>query len=466
MVKLVLSALEFYNLKDKLFCITTDNATNNDTMARELSELLLQEDGIYWENDTHHLYCLAHIINLVVKKLMDSLVTDDDNPFKVTLTKIQELAKAAQRGSKKPASFRTACKEAGVKPLRIPLDVDVRWNSTYRMLEVAVYLRPALMKFIGLHIDDLNQYRPSDNEWMIAEQVLMILMPFQRCTARFECNSRSSEVDYVFFAYDTMFNHLEDVQSSLRRSKSHSARFLISAIDDALGVLRTYYDKTSTLPFIYADAMILNPRIKLSIFNLESWGDEDANYYKAQTRDRFVQNYIDERVQESDSPSQCPRDSQANTEVHDDDDYLQHVRKRLKTANERECEFDTYIANPYGDPDICDPLAWWRENESNYPRLSRMARDYLAVPPSGCAVEREFSVSGRIATWQRNRLSTERICASMMYKSAMRREQTDTKRAVHGDTSDWVDIDDEEEQEASIPREWSDNWWKQRSTRK
>ena len=30
--------------------------------------------------------------------------------------------------------------------------------------------------------------------------------------------------------------------------------------------------------------------------------------------------------------------------------------------------------------DIDDPLSWWYENRGTYPRLWRMARDYLTIP--------------------------------------------------------------------------------------
>ena len=30
--------------------------------------------------------------------------------------------------------------------------------------------------------------------------------------------------------------------------------------------------------------------------------------------------------------------------------------------------------------DIKDPLQWWFDNRGSYPRLSRMARDFLTIP--------------------------------------------------------------------------------------
>ena len=48
-----------------------------------------------------------------------------------------------------------------------------------------------------------------------------------------------------------------------------------------------------------------------------------------------------------------------------------------------------------------------------------MARDVLAVPASGCSVERLFSISGRIANWQRARLQDSTISDSVIYKAAL-----------------------------------------------
>jgi hypothetical protein len=41
-------------------------------------------------------------------------------------------------------------------------------------------------------------------------------------------------------------------------------------------------------------------------------------------------------------------------------------------------ELKRYLAAPVER--TLDPLRWWVENEAIYPRLSRMARDYLSIP--------------------------------------------------------------------------------------
>src|SRR5207248_3085611 len=73
--------LDDYSIKEKLYCITTDNAANNYTMARELNKLLTR-DHIQWDHRTHHIPCLAHIINIVVQHFLKTLVieVDDEDP--------------------------------------------------------------------------------------------------------------------------------------------------------------------------------------------------------------------------------------------------------------------------------------------------------------------------------------------------------------------------------------------------
>src|SRR5437762_12202968 len=63
-----------------------------------------------------------------------------------------------------------------------------------------------------------------------------------------------------------------------------------------------------------------------------------------------------------------------------------------------------------------DALEWWKESHSMYPKLSKMARDVLAVPATSAGIEREFSISGRVVTKQRNRLSPTTIRDLMQYK--------------------------------------------------
>lgn len=72
-----------------------------------------------------------------------------------------------------------------------------------------------------------------------------------------------------------------------------------------------------------------------------------------------------------------------------------------------------YLATlPSGSvPDILD---WWRDNAARFPVLSKIARDFLAVPASGVGVENLFSTARDICHYRRNRLAPETIEAIMI----------------------------------------------------
>src|SRR5437016_8846949 len=78
---------------------------------------------------------------------------------------------------------------------------------------------------------------------------------------------------------------------------------------------------------------------------------------------------------------------------------LEYQQALTSRSAKRPCNyFDQYI-KVRNDPDIPSGLGWWRENYRLYPDLAKM--DVLAVPASGCAVECQFSISGRMTIWQR-----------------------------------------------------------------
>jgi hypothetical protein len=62
-----------------------------------------------------------------------------------------------------------------------------------------------------------------------------------------------------------------------------------------------------------------------------------------------------------------------------------------------------------GDKRIRDPIKYWIKKQDRYPRLSRMALDFLTIQAMSVKFERIFSAAGKMVVAERNRLKVEVI---------------------------------------------------------
>ena len=89
----------------------------------------------------------------------------------------------------------------------------------------------------------------TNSEWEQAEVILMFLLPFKRCTARFECNNSSPETNYVFFAYNTMYDHMDDVKSKWESGIGISALPCAKYILKVIGKMEKYSKSITPRPY-------------------------------------------------------------------------------------------------------------------------------------------------------------------------------------------------------------------------
>jgi hypothetical protein len=193
----------------------------------------------------------------------------------------------------------------------------------------------------------------------------------------------------------------------------------------------------------------------LAIFNLDSWSDVSVDDSLQSCRARFLLNY------QSDSsptlPDPAPSSSPRFPSVVNDFEFQQHLAKI--STKRRRLDYDRYIEVPQ-DPSITSVLMWWKKHEHIYPDLANMARDILAVPASGCPVERVFSISGRIARWERSSLRDSTISDSMMVKDHYLRAGQVLKEVDSSfDSDDDCEYEVSEVSELGISSEWEENWW-------
>lgn len=94
------------------------------------------------------------------------------------------------------------------------------------------------------------------------------------------------------------------------------------------------------------------------------------------------------------------------------DQFWEVFISKVEPTKSVELRFQHELANYKAEHNIpleSDPLEWWREQQSNYPLLSSLAKYYLCVPASSVASKRVFSTAGDLVTAQRSCLSGEQV---------------------------------------------------------
>ena len=67
------------------------------------------------------------------------------------------------------------------------------------------------------------------------------------------------------------------------------------------------------------------------------------------------------------------------------------------------------MEDPREQSTTLDILDWWKRNSKNYPILSNMARDILAIPISTVASKSAFNTGGRIISQHRTCLKSTTV---------------------------------------------------------
>jgi hypothetical protein len=79
MAGVVQSVLQRFNITRRLFCVTTDNASNNGSMRRELEDhMRTAVQDTEWNSDATKIPCMAHVLQLVVKAMLKAFNVDVD----------------------------------------------------------------------------------------------------------------------------------------------------------------------------------------------------------------------------------------------------------------------------------------------------------------------------------------------------------------------------------------------------
>ena len=263
-------------------------------------------------------------------------------------------------------------------------DVVTRWDSAYKMLARAFFLRKAIDTFVS-EDDELQYLQLSKIEWDQAPIITTILLPFKIISQSLQTTKRP-RMDSVYWNYETLFNKIDAIKETFTqpayRNKSWIQEIHIG-VDQLSEKLQKYYTDTD-MPFVYPDSCILEPMGKLVLFKQPRFGGGSEGQYVEKYRDECRQRYVEDYEPlelNTVNPRKRPHeDSESEDDEDEDDDALQyrsflHQQVRGSTV---ENELDRYLLTPPPDKKV-KTLDYWRDHSCDFRRLTLMAHDTFAV---------------------------------------------------------------------------------------
>jgi hypothetical protein len=362
-----------YEITDRVLAITTDNASNNTTMTRELQQALTLAS---FNAKEAHIPCLAHIIQLSLKELLGRIRVEARNDeillvwnerdideldgqqgISKTIGKVSRPFYGDLYGDPFPGHFANRwqvrkltvyinsspqrresfikCQGHGERKLLLIQDIKIRWHSTTQMLIRAHKLRESITTWLqdNKHRDKM-MLQP--DEWRQVEYLIELSLPYVRF-GNIITQTKGITIQAVFLMYEALLKHLEDSIAKLRGKRDPWKRAMVPALTAARDKLADYFKKTEKKGgIVYAIGTILAPQNKLSVFDGSLWTPRCRARYRKKFESVFNDLY---KV-----PSEAAAGPQRQQR---DEDRLASVLKRHKQHRESlqddESEITTYL---------------------------------------------------------------------------------------------------------------------------
>jgi hypothetical protein len=124
--------------------------------------------------------------------------------------------------------------------------------------------------------------------------------------------------------------------------------------------------------------VVLDPRISYSGLLSDCGDDWSLKSHLELIKSQLAQRYHEQYMRDAPAPVQqqpmaLPSTSTSPQKVNFTARYKQRPRATVD-------ELEEFFLLPQEDFETCDPLQWWAGRHSQFPNLSRFARDILSMP--------------------------------------------------------------------------------------
>lgn len=245
-------------------------------------------------------------------------------------------------------------------------------------------------------------------EWDQLERLYTLLEDFYATTMVNEGHRKTFMFDW-FPSLHVLLNEIDTHRNCFKRERGFEE--LAESCEAAWAKCEKYYISADESPLLYA-ATMLCPWYKLAWFE-QKWTDSTQAGWVSNVRGWVEKLWQSEYKPSNERPK--PRATAGLPATFRDSPFARQAEaKRLKLSHSPASvdELTAYLALDPIDEDAVDPIQYWLERRFQFPNLSKLAFDTLAIPPMADDNERSFSSARDLISYRRNRLKEDIVEAS------------------------------------------------------
>lgn len=367
----IMSIMIDWDVGHKVNAVVSDNTANITAAIRLRS----------WR----HIPCFANMLNLVVQT---GLVEVQHTHQKVRII-VEHLKKNVPAARKLSATL----KELGLPETKLRPDDPKHWQTTYDLFGQMLACRQALTQ-LDAYVESLPML--SDDEWQMLERISTVLKPFLDITN--EVSAKNITISKVIPLSRCIGNYLEKM---LAADELKSLQPMLKLMMEEITLRFSDVEDNALL----AEATFLDPRFKNQAFVNEL--SYSHTYHSILLQASTTNEEAAGAASTSTSSANVSGGPFADCNIWEEfDSRVTHLTDPQNPEMAAATEIENYLQESLLSRGA-DPLAWWKERKSLYPRLFDVMKQRLCI--AATAAPKNFTSGGQLVCEKRNKLSSSKV---------------------------------------------------------
>ncbi|XP_031247880.1 zinc finger BED domain-containing protein RICESLEEPER 2-like [Pistacia vera] len=274
---LIYKCLKEWGIENKVYTISMDNASSNDTAIRILKENLAIDNRLLCGGRLFHVRCCAYILNLIVQ--------DGLSQIRSIIDDVRDSVAYVKQTESRLIVFSEIVQMLRLPNRKLILDCKTRWNSTFEMLSIAVKFKNVFERY--KEKDPHYNCCLSVEELVKVEQVCEVLGVFSTITNVISRNEYPTANIYL--------SEIFRVKVMLDQKSVDENDFIRHMVTKMKQKFDKYWGECNLLMCV---VVVLDPRCKMAVLDYclpKMYGEIDAQVHKSKVKDvyQIYQEYVD-----------------------------------------------------------------------------------------------------------------------------------------------------------------------------